>query len=210
MTTPPSADPHGGDAGAARADPRFDRVEVALHWSTAALVFALVATGAALYVDQLAVFVGRRALVRDVHVVAGLLLPLPLLVALTVARTPALVADVRRLERWPRRRLRAQKFTNGQRLFAALVVGSIPVMLGTGAVMRWFAPFPLDWRTGATFVHDWWSVVLFGLVAGHSVLGARRLRSGVDPRDEGPGVEVERLSQFQDVDEGDVPFASLE
>lgn len=193
-------------------EPRFDRVEVTLHWTTATLVFALIATGAALYVDQLSVLVGRRALVRDVHVVAGLLLPVPLLVVLAVARTPAVVADVHRLERWPRRPRRpgAQKFTNGQRCFAAVVVGSVPVMLGTGAVMRWFAPFPLDWRTGATFVHDWLAVVLFVLVAGHTVLGARRLLSGADPRDEGPGVELQRSSQLQDVDEGDVPLASLE
>lgn len=205
VTTPPST------------EPRFDRVEVVLHWSTAALVFTLIATGAALYVDQLSVLVGRRALVRDVHVVVGLVLPVPLLVALTVARTPALTADLRRLERWPsrprypgHRHPAAQKFTNGQRAFAAIAVGSIPVMLGTGAVMRWFAPFPLDWRTGATFVHDWLAVAFFVLVAGHTVLGARRLASGVDPRDEGPGVDVQRSSQLQDVDEGDVSLAALE
>lgn len=43
-------------------------------------------------------------------------------------------------------------------------------MLMTGSVMRWFEPFPLDWRTGATFVHDWLALVLAVVVAGHVVL----------------------------------------
>lgn len=201
MTTSPSAD----------AGPRFDGVEVALHWTTAALFFVLLATGAVLYVDQLSVLVGRRAFVRDLHVSAGLLLPAPALVVALAARTPALVADVRRLERWPPRRpARPQKFTNGQRFFFAVVVGSVPVMLATGAVMRWFAPFPLDWRTGATFVHDWLAVLLFVLVAGHTVLGARALLSAADPRDQGPGVELQGLAQPEDVDQRDVPLAPLE
>lgn len=206
-----AAAPAGSPACAAPTGPRFDRVEVLLHWSTAALFFVLLATGAALYVDVLSAWVGRRGLVREVHVVAGLLLPAPALVALTVARTPALVADVRRLERWPRGRTpRAQKFTNGQRVFAAVVVGAVPVMLATGVVLRWFSPFPLDWRTGATFVHDWLAVVLFALVAGHTVLGARALLSDRDPRDEGAGVGLQRFPELQDVDERDVPLAALE
>ena len=40
-------------------------------------------------------------------------------------------------------------------------------MLGTGIIMRWFEPFPLDWRTGATFVHDWFAIGLFVAVLGH-------------------------------------------
>jgi formate dehydrogenase subunit gamma len=40
-------------------------------------------------------------------------------------------------------------------------------MLATGGVMRWFAPFPLAWRTGATFVHDWFAIALLVVVVGH-------------------------------------------
>lgn len=175
-TTPPSAEPPDRI-------PRFDGVERALHWANAVLFLVLLATAAALFVDPVSRLVGRRALVRDVHVVAGLLLPVPWLVAFTVARTPALAADRRRFDRWTaddRRWLRSLardpyartgKFNPGQKLNAAVVAGSVPVMLGTGIVMRWFEPFPLDWRRGATFVHDWLSVVLFVLIAGHIVFG---------------------------------------
>ena len=33
--------------------------------------------------------------------------------------------------------------------------------------MNWFDLFPLDWRTGATFVHDWFAFVVWAAVIGH-------------------------------------------
>ncbi len=33
--------------------------------------------------------------------------------------------------------------------------------------MRWFDPFPLAWRTGATFVHDWVALALLAAIVGH-------------------------------------------
>ena len=40
-------------------------------------------------------------------------------------------------------------------------------MLATGLVLRFFSPFPLSWRTGATFVHDWTALALGLAVTGH-------------------------------------------
>ena len=34
-------------------------------------------------------------------------------------------------------------------------------------MMKWFSPFPDDWRTGATFVHDWVAIGLFISVTIH-------------------------------------------
>ena len=53
---------------------RFDRVERIAHWTTAALFLIAMATAAALYVGQLSALVGRRALMKDVHVLSGLAL----------------------------------------------------------------------------------------------------------------------------------------
>jgi formate dehydrogenase subunit gamma len=186
-TSPSSSAPPG--PGPAAAEPaaggaevrlrRFDGAERFLHWATAALFLVLTATAAVLYLAPLSAAVGRRPLVRDVHVVAGLLLPAPWLVARGGLRSPALRADVRRLARWDaadRRWLRSAgrdpfvrlgKFHPLQKLNAAFTAGTIPVMLATGAVMRWFEPFPLEWRTGATFVHDWLAVVLAVVVMIH-------------------------------------------
>ena len=59
------------------------------------------------------------------------------------------------------------KFNAGQKVNAIFVAGCIPLMLVTGVIMRWFDPFPLAWRTGATFVHDWIAVLLLLVIVGH-------------------------------------------
>jgi len=158
---------------------RFDRVERLLHWTTAVLFLTLLATGMTLYIGSLAALVGRRVLVKDIHVISGLLLPVPLLLAYAGRWREGLRRDVRRLARWSiddrrwllslgrRGRATLGKFNAGQKLNAAFVLGCIPVMLATGSVMRWFDPFPLAWRTGATFVHDWIALVLLVVVVGH-------------------------------------------
>ena len=33
--------------------------------------------------------------------------------------------------------------------------------------MKWFEPFPVDMRTGATFVHDWFAFFIWLSVIGH-------------------------------------------
>ncbi len=103
-------------------------------------------------------------------------MPFPLL--LPRGARPPFRADVRRLNRWTaadwkwiRRRPHSLpgKFNAGQKLNSAFVAGSIPVMLATGAIMKWFGPFPLSWRTGSTFVHDLVAIALFIAIVGHIV-----------------------------------------
>jgi formate dehydrogenase subunit gamma len=158
---------------------RFDRTERALHWANALLFLTLLATGMTLYVGSLSTLVGRRVLVKDVHVISGLLLPVPLLLAYAGRWRAGLRRDVRRLARWSsddrrwltslgrRGRSTMGKFNAGQKLNATFVLGAIPLMLATGAIMRWYKPFPLDWRTGATFVHDWVAIALLVVIFGH-------------------------------------------
>lgn len=164
---------------------RFDRTERWLHWANAALFLILLATAAALYLDPVSRTIGRRELMKQVHVYAGLLLPVPFLAAFTVGRTQRLVDDFRRLDRWGADRT----FNRGQQVNAAVIVGAVPVMLLTGSIMRWFSPFPLSWRTGATFVHDWVAVVVFVFVAGHIVKATASIL-GDDPLDERAGVDA--------------------
>ncbi|MGH9181487.1 MAG: cytochrome b/b6 domain-containing protein, partial [Acidimicrobiales bacterium] len=79
------------------------------------------------------------------------------------------------------RRTRPGKFHPLQKLNASFTAGAIPVMLGTGAVMYWFRPFPLAWRTGATFVHDWLALALLAAIAIHisKALGDRDALGGM-------------------------------
>ncbi len=158
---------------------RFDRLERAVHWTNATLFLVLLTTGAMLYAGPLSGLVGRRELVRMVHVYSGLVLPVPLLAGIVLRSGRQLREDLRALNRWipddfrwlrTRGRdphVRLGKFNPGQKLNATFVGAAIVVMLGTGSIMHWFGYFPNDWRTGATFVHDWFAIALFFVVVGH-------------------------------------------
>jgi formate dehydrogenase subunit gamma len=163
---------------------RFDRAERVAHWSTAALFGVLMLTGAALYAGPISTLVGQREVVRTIHVGAGLLLPIPLLVGLAGRWGRALRRDLRRLgrfdgddRRWFRRATRADarlgKFNPGQKLNAAFLGSAIFVMLATGIVLKWFSLFSLNTRTGATFVHDWVALGIWIAVVGHILLAVR-------------------------------------
>lgn len=174
--------------GNARPEPargllRFTRGERWVHRSTALLMGACLLTAACLYVGPLAVLVGRRSLMKAIHVYAGFALPLPLLLGWL---SGAVREDLRRLNRfspadweWLRARDRRRgripvgKFNAGQKLNAAFTAGAILVLLGTGLVMLYPSPWPVPWRTGATFVHDWLALAVVVVVAGHLVYANR-------------------------------------
>ena len=141
---------------------RFDHAVRIVHWSTAALFGLLMLTGAALYAGPISLLVGRREVVRTIHVVAGLALPVPLIVGLVGRWGARLRGDLGALNRSG-----SGKFNRGQRLNATFLGAAAVVMLGTGSVMKWFSLFPLDWRTGATFVHDWFALGIWLSVGGH-------------------------------------------
>ena len=69
--------------------------------------------------------------------------------------------------------LRLGKFNAGQKLNASFVAGAGLVMLGTGVIMRWYHPWPLSWRTGATFVHDWLALAIGFVIIGHVWMALR-------------------------------------
>ncbi|MDP9094221.1 MAG: cytochrome b/b6 domain-containing protein [Actinomycetota bacterium] len=161
---------------------RFSRAERAVHRTTAVLMTVCIVTAAILYNGSLAIRIGHRHVVELVHVYAGFALPVPIVAGLLSA---AYRADLRILNRftptdwrWLRRRTRCDplpvgKFNAGQKLNAALSSGSILVLLATGVLMYFPHLARLSWRTGATFVHDWFALGLGLLVAGHIAFAIR-------------------------------------
>ena len=160
---------------------RFDRVQRAAHWANAALFGVCMLTGLPLYFSSIERLVGRHVLLVQVHVAAGLALPFPIVVSLVGPWGARMRSDLRRINRWTEQEVRwilrwtrrsppGDKFNPGQKLNAIFVGGSIVVMLGTGAILEWFGPFPVSWRTGATFVHEVLSCAIFVVVAGHLVM----------------------------------------
>jgi formate dehydrogenase subunit gamma len=134
-------------------------------------------TAFVLYYGPISLAVGHRHTVELIHVWAGYALPGPLLLGLASA---AYRGDLRVLNRFSRedwRWLRSKnrrdgsfevgKFNAGQKLNAALTAGSVVVLIGTGTLMFWTGLARLAWRTGATFVHDWFAFFVWVAVLGH-------------------------------------------
>jgi formate dehydrogenase subunit gamma len=162
---------------------RFVPAQRWVHRATGLLMGIVMATAAILYFGPLSVLVGRRALMENIHVYCGIALPVPVLLGYL---DKAFRDDVKVLSRWmpvdrewlrssDRRagRLKVGKFNAGQKLNASFIWGAILVMLGTGLVMRFAFHWPVQWRTGATFVHDWLAYAIFAVVIGHIYMAFR-------------------------------------
>ncbi|MEU9837719.1 cytochrome b/b6 domain-containing protein [Actinomadura sp. NPDC048032] len=161
---------------------RFTRAERSIHHVTALLMLVCLLTAAVLYLPPLSTLVGRREMVKTVHVWCGFALPVPIVLGLL---SRAFRTDLRRLNRfvpadweWLRRGdrravrdgrgvLPVGKFNAGQKLNAAFTAGAILVMLGTGEIMTFPGPWEDRWRTGSTFVHDWLFLAVLAVTAGH-------------------------------------------
>ena len=156
---------------------RFSTAERLVHRTVAVLMTVCIATAAVLYNGALAVPVGHRHVIELIHVYSGFALPIPLVLGIA---SVAYRADLDRLNRfapsdwkWLRSRtrrdgtIRVGKFNAGQKMNAALTSGAILVLLGTGILMYFPSLVRLSWRTGATFVHDWFALGLGLLVIGH-------------------------------------------
>jgi formate dehydrogenase subunit gamma len=161
---------------------RFDAVQRGAHWATALLFGILMVTALPLYFGSIAGVVERRALVEEIHLWAGIALPAPLLVTIVGPWGAHLRRDLRRINAWTRDELTwlkaiggpkapqvVDKFNPGQKLNAIFTGAAIVVMLATGAMLKWFRFFPVNWRTGATFVHDTFAFAIFLVVAGHVI-----------------------------------------
>jgi formate dehydrogenase subunit gamma len=156
---------------------RFTRAEMVVHWTVAVLMIICILTAAILYNGALAIRIGHRHIVELVHVYCGFALPVPMVLGIASA---AYRADLRILNRftrsdwrWLRSRkhrvgsVRVGKFNAGQKLNASLVAGAVLVLFGSGIFMYFPDLVRLSWRTGATFVHDWFALGVGLLVIGH-------------------------------------------
>ncbi len=160
---------------------RFDRVQRTAHWLNALLFGALIVTAIPLYFGSLFGLVLPRHTVEQIHLYCGLVLPIPVVVSLLGQWGAQMRRDIRRVSFWTRdevhwlRRLgrsplRADKFNPGQKMNTIFVGASIVVMLGTGAILKWFQPFSISIREGATFVHDSLSFLLALVIVGHIIM----------------------------------------
>jgi formate dehydrogenase subunit gamma len=158
---------------------RFDGVQRAAHWANALLFGILMLTALPLYFPSLSEVVGRRALVANIHVWSGVVLPVPIVVSVLGPWGAQMRRDLRRINVWTKDEVKwlrvlgrnaprvVDKFNPGQKLNAIFIGACIVIMLATGFILKWFRFFPVSWRTGATFVHDVLAFAIFAVVIGH-------------------------------------------
>jgi formate dehydrogenase subunit gamma len=158
---------------------RFSRTERVLHWANAVGFFFLLATGLILYLPSLAVLVGRRPLIQDLHFWSGV-------GWVSVLALIALVGDRRGLEqlarevdrfdrddlRWllGRRPAPQGRFNAGQKVNVALTAAFTLLFLVSGLLL-WFGERDTRFRFASTvLLHDGLMYVALALLVGHLYL----------------------------------------
>jgi len=162
--------------------------EKVVHWSVAAAVLVMAATGTVMYVPMLSQAVGERFWVRAAHLAAALVFVLVLLLVPALRWT-----EIRRLERglsvwevadwdWFRRpwgvfassfqhaAAPPGRFNGGQKLLATLAATVLVLLLVTGVPMYWWGWFSGQLVARARDLHVLAAFGLVALLLGHVYL----------------------------------------
>ena len=157
---------------------RFSRTERAVHWIHASAFLVLLGSGLILYLPSLAAEVGRRPLVKDVHLLTALAWAAALLAVFLVGDCQGMRATARELEvfdaddrRWLLGRRSPQgRFNAGQKLNAALTA-AFALLLAVSGVLLWLGERDTRFRFDSTIVlHDVVAYISVALLAGHLYL----------------------------------------
>jgi formate dehydrogenase subunit gamma len=158
---------------------RFSRTERALHWVNALAFFTLLGSGLVLYLPSLAVAVGRRPLVKDVHFWAGIGWVAALAAIALAGDRRGLLRTARELDRFDgddtrwllgRRPAPQGRFNAGQKLNAVLTAAFALLFLVSGLLL-WLGERDTRFRLAGTVVlHDGLMYASLVLLVGHLYL----------------------------------------
>jgi formate dehydrogenase subunit gamma len=157
---------------------RFSRTERALHWVHASAFLVLLGSGLCLYLPSLADLIGRRPLLKDIHVYTALAWIGALALVLLAGDRRRLLATAREIDSfdaddlaWLRRRPAAQgRFNAGQKI-NAIVTAALAVLFAVTGFFLWYGERNHALRLqNALIVHDWLMYASFFLLLGHLYL----------------------------------------
>lgn len=158
--------------------PRFSRTERALHWVHASAFFALLGSGLCLYLPSLAEAVGRRPLLKDIHVYTALAWIGALALVLLAGDRRRLLRTAREIDNfdandlaWLRLHPAPQgRFNAGQKINAIVTV-ALAVLFSITGFFLWYGERNHAFRLqNALIVHDWLMYVSVILLLGHLYL----------------------------------------
>ena len=165
---------------------RFTRTERAAHWLLAATFFVMLFTGLCLSVSAFQGILDRPT-AKAWHIWSAVVLAAGLVLITLLGNRRALARSAREIDRFDGddgRWLRGApgrvwnggsappqgRFNAGQKLNSALIGGLMLAMYATGFLL-WYGERNTSYRfAGTVMVHDWGTLILMFLVAGHLYL----------------------------------------
>jgi formate dehydrogenase subunit gamma len=158
---------------------RFSRTERTLHWANAIGFFLLLATGLILYLPSLAILVGRRPLIQDLHFWSGVGWVCVLAAIVLAGDRRGLARLAREVDRFDRDDLRwllgrrpapQGRLNAGQKLNTALTAAFTVLFLVSGLLL-WFGERDTRFRFASTvLLHDGLMYAALVLLVGHLYL----------------------------------------
>jgi formate dehydrogenase subunit gamma len=158
---------------------RFTLTERAVHWVHATAFFVLLGSGLVLYLPSLSTAVGRRPLLKDIHVWTAASWAAALLLIVLFGNRRALARTAREIDlfdRDDRRFLTGNpyapqgRFNAGQKL-NAILTAAFAVLFAISGVLLWYGERDTRFRLpGSIFLHDALTYFSLLLVSGHLYL----------------------------------------
>jgi formate dehydrogenase subunit gamma len=157
---------------------RFSRTERAVHWIHAGAFLVLFGSGLVLYLPSLSEAIGRRPLVKGIHVYTALAWACALVLVVALGDRRGLRRTMRELEwfdaddrRWLTGRSSPQgRFNAGQKLNAA-ISAAFALLFAISGFLLWYGERNTTFRFASTIVvHDWLTYIASVLLLGHLYL----------------------------------------
>jgi formate dehydrogenase subunit gamma len=157
---------------------RFTRTERAVHWAHATAFLLLLATGLCLYLPSLAEAVGRRPLLKTLHLYTAVVWLVALVAIVVVGDRRALRATLREIDTfdrddraWLRGRRAPQGRLNAGQKLNAIITAAFAVLFGVTGLLLWYGERDTRFRFAQTIlIHDWLMYVSLLLFLGHLYL----------------------------------------
>jgi formate dehydrogenase subunit gamma len=157
---------------------RFGRTERSVHWVHASAFLILLGSGLCLYLPSLAEAVGRRPLLKDIHIYTAVAWAGALVLIAVVGDRRALRATAREIDRfdaddraWLRlRRVPQGRLNAGQKL-NAVITAVFALLFAVTGFFLWYGERDTRFRLpSALLVHDWLMYASLTLFVGHLYL----------------------------------------
>jgi formate dehydrogenase subunit gamma len=157
---------------------RFTRTERAVHWAHATAFLILLGSGLCLYLPSLVQLVGRRPLLKTIHLYTALAWLIALVAIVVAGDRRALRRTAREIDLfdrddrdWLLGRHPPQGRLNAGQKVNAIITAAFAVLFGVTGLLLWYGERDTRFRFAQTIlIHDWLMYASLLLFAGHLYL----------------------------------------